>query len=390
MAAQYGHLQFFRRMPNAYLARYFKSKAISLGMDFNELKENDADAILQSFLKLPEEQQAVVEADFQDINALAFDGGVKALVDEAAYHDEDDSFAQAISEIESFHAKVMWAFLGYKCYWRGASMFIHADSVSPSYWKKRNQLPPAIPCVEDEDIDALEKAISDFFHTKEGKGRNCKVEPYRRHNKEYFFAYPEDFAQSDVEWVSDTLKTRARHPAFEIIFVYCEEEHSLDIYAPKNTKAVPTLQKLFAQTILKLDTLPSGEIDNRVYDLTPLNDSSFEFNKTIESGIVGVVVTRLRLSLKHGVKRRIVLEADTKNNPQAVYELLDELNLPEHHITQISLKVMFEPTVDNPRGKTRRFNITHPNSCALNHSGNDAVIRDMLAQSGIEPALQPD
>ena len=76
-----------------------------------------------------------------------------------------------------------------------------------------------------------------------------------RHNKEYFFAYPEDFGLSDVEWVSDTLKTRARHPAFEIIFVYCEQEGSLDIYAPKNTKAVPDLQKLFAKTILSLETL---------------------------------------------------------------------------------------------------------------------------------------
>ena len=79
--------------------------------------------------------------------------------------------------------------------------------------------------------------------------------------KEYFFAYPEDFGQSGVEWISDSLKTRARHPAFEIIFVYSEEEGSLDIYAPKNTKAVPELQKLFAKTILKLDTLQDGSID---------------------------------------------------------------------------------------------------------------------------------
>ena len=97
-----------------------------------------------------------------------------------------------------------------------------------------------------------------------------------------------------MEWISDSLKTRARHPAFEIIFVYSEKEGSLDIYAPKNTKAVPELQKLFAKIILKLDTLQDGSIDKRIYDLEPLADSDFEFKIEPETGIVGIEVTQLK------------------------------------------------------------------------------------------------
>jgi len=48
------------------------------------------------------------------------------------------------------------------------------------------------------------------------------------------------------------------------------------------------------------------------------------------------------------------------------------------------LKVTFEP-MGNKRAKTRMVNITHPNSCALNHDGNDLKIRHMLAKSGLEP-----
>ena len=240
-ATQYHHQHFFRKMPNADLARYFESRGATLGVDLAELKENDAEVIFQAFKTLPEQQQATIEADFQDINALAFDSGVRALVDEAAFHEEDDSFAMAISEIEGFHSKVMWVFLENKSYWKGANRFLHADNVSPSYWTKRTDIPTTSPCVDDEDISKLETAISDFFYTKKGQGRNCKVETYRRHDKEYFFAYPEDFSQSGVEWVSDTLEPRTRHPAFEVIFVYCENQRSLDIYAPKNTKAVPAL-----------------------------------------------------------------------------------------------------------------------------------------------------
>lgn len=76
MVAQYSHLQFFKRMPNTYLARYFDSNDVSLEVDLNELKENDVGTIFQAFIALPEEQQALIEADFQDINALIFDGGV--------------------------------------------------------------------------------------------------------------------------------------------------------------------------------------------------------------------------------------------------------------------------------------------------------------------------
>jgi len=371
-------------MPNADLARYFESVGVSLDIDLSEIKDSDSEAIFQAFLGLPEEQQSVIEADFQNINALAFDGGVKVLVDEAAFHEKNDSFAKAIAEIKGLHSKVMWAFLEHKDYWRGASMFLHADNISPSFWKKCVGIPPAPPCVENADINELAQAISHFFHTKEGKGRNCKVDVYRRYNREYFFAYPEGFAQSTVEWVSNTLETRTRHPAFEIIFVYCEDENSLDICAPKNTKVIPVLQRLFAKAILKLDSLPDGGFHKPVYTVESLQDSKFEFTKPPSSEIKDIVVTHLRLTLAHGGKRNINLTADTKGNAQAVYDLLDELTLPAYSVSQVGVSVSFEATADR-RANKRTFNITPPHGCALGYDGQDGEIREMLALSGIEP-----
>lgn len=382
MASQYSHLQFFRRVPNALLADYFESQGAALGIDWGELGETDGEPILRAFSKLAADKQSEIEAEFQDVHALACDGGIGALVDEAAFH-RDAAFVDAMEAVEGFHAKVMWAFLKKPSYWRGATMFLHADNVAPSYWKKRNDLPSIAPQVEPKDITALATAVSGVF-SKEGRGKNCKVEPYRRHEKEYFFAYPEDFAQSGVEWVSNTLKTLAHHPAFEIIFVYCEAEGSLDIYAPKNGKAVPELQKIFAKAILKLDTLADGTIDKRVYNLEPLADANFEFKFSSESGINKAVVTKMRLTLKSGSRRRIQLEADTGLNSMAVYDLLKELKPPPYLITLISIKVIFE-TAPGKRARTKTFNITYPNSCNLNHEGKDGLIRGMLAASGIEP-----
>ncbi len=390
MAGQYQHRQFFRRVPYKLLAQYFESRNTDLSVDFEKLRKTEVEPVFEAFTALPEEEQAAMEVNFQDINALANEGGIDALRNEAAFY-EDETFPEAISTIDGLHAKTMWAFLHKPEYWKGASALLHADTVAGRSWKKRNDLPNVPPHVDEEDIQQLEKAISHYFNKTEGRGRNCKVEPYRKvgTGKEYFFAYPEDYGQSGVEWERNNLTTRSRHPAFEIIFVYCEVEGSLDIYAPKNTKAVPELQKIFAKAILKLDTLADGTIDKRVYDLDPLADPNFEFQFPSGSGISDAIVTKIRLTLKHGSRRRILLEADTKQNALAVYDLLKELNPPPYYITLVSIKAVFKAE-QGKRAVSKTFNITHPNSCNLNHEGRDNIIRKMLAASKIEPQAPED
>ena len=383
MAAQYSNRQFFRKTPKLYLEKYFETKCIHIDVAVNQQNECDVDVLQDALNNLPPEQVTTIEAEFQDVNALACEGGILALVDEASFHN-DQVFIEEIALIDGFHAKAMYAFLNKPKYWRGAAMFLHADNVSPSYWKKRNDFLNLPPHIEDSDTEALAKAISAYFSSKEGRGKNCPVETYRRNQKEYFFAYPEDFAQTAIEWVSGTLKNQAHHPAFEIIFVYCEIEGSLDIYAPKNSQAVPELQALFAKHILKLDNLSEWQKDKRVYELNPVLEKSFEFKIEPTAGIASVLVTSLRVTLKEDRKKRILVEADPFKDDKAVYSLLERLNLPPYDVTQLSLKVIFE-SVGGAKAKSRRVNITYPNSCALNHDGNDLKIRQMLAQSGLEP-----
>ena len=133
--------------------------------------------------------------------------------------------------------------------------------------------------------------------------------------------------------------------------VYCKDEHSLDIYAPKNIKEIPELQKIFARTILKLDALPDGEFYKPVYQIDALEDGKFEFTKPKDSKISSVVVTHLRLTLDEGkgVKpnRHITLTANTTKNDKAVYDLLEELTIPAYTITQIGLKVTFSQKMDS-------------------------------------------
>lgn len=387
MARDFSPITFFKRTPNVLLGRYFKGKyAVLEEIAFDELEENGqvAEAIFHAFLELPESQQAHIEAECQRIESMAHQAGVTALIDEATDFHNNPDFPEAINLQDSFHGKAMWAFLEYPNYWAGATSNLYAENIPDASWNKRNDLPTIPPHVEPENIDRLAYALSHYFRNKEGRGRHCQVEVYRKGNKENFFAHLSDFGQADPEWEGNKLNPRARLPSFEIIFVYTQSEGSLDIYAPGNTKYIDDLQQLFAESILKLGELDEYAKDNQVYQLDKLAKREFEFSKPEHSDIQSALIKRLRLSLIGGGKRKVTVEADPEHNPKAVYDLIDKLNPPPFHVTQAVIKVTFFASLPGTRSKTRTFRISYPAWCNLRHLGRDEVIRKMLAASGIE------
>jgi hypothetical protein len=238
----------------------------------------------------------------------------------------------------------------------------------------------------------LADLIRNYFHHTEGRGKNCVVELFRRGERDYFFAYPEDYSQQSVEWVDGQFARRPHNPAFEVIYVYSQKEGSLDLNFRGSHKAIEPLQGMFATAILKLPELPADPKDERIYDLAPLRQKGFSFVFELGSGIQGVAVRKLRLSSK--VKRgdRITLEADSGVNPDAVYDLLDRIgkSVPLHmyNVTQAELAASVMVDADRPP-KSVTIRITHPNSCSLKYDELDLKLRDMLEASGIEPK-EPD
>lgn len=387
MARDFSPITFFQRTPNALLGRYFHEKHGVLDeINFDGLEETGsaAEAVFQAFSALADGKQAEIEAECQEIEQMASYAGVNALIDEATDFHKNAGFPEAINEWDSFHGKVMWTFLEHPNYWAGATSNLYAENIPDASWNKRNDLPHLPPHVEQEDTERLEDALSHFFRKKGGHGRHCKVDVFRKGKKENFFAQLSDFGQADPEWEGDRLNPRARVPSFEIIFVYTQSEGSLDIHAPGNTKYVEDLQQIFADTILGLDELDEFEKDNKAYELDELADREFEFQKPPESGILSAVIKRLRLSLIGGGKRKVAVEADTKHNPKAVYDLMDRLKLPPFHVTQAEIKVTFLAPIPGTRSRTRTFRISHPAWCNLRHVGRDKIIRDMLSLSDID------
>lgn len=388
MARDYSPTHFFLRVPNHLLKRYFHERhGVLREIDFDSLTEDrgGAETVFQALIKLDDAKQAAIEAECQDIESMAFYGGITALIEEAtSFPHNNAAFPEAINQFDGEHGKATWTYLEYPRYWLAATSILHAQNVSDFYWKRRNDIPRLRPLMEQEDANRLGEKLKDYFQTKEGRGRHCKVDVFRRREKEYFFAYLSDFGQANPEWDNNILASRPRLPAFEIIFVYSQSEGALDIYAPGNTKYVSDLQKIFAGAILELNDLKDFAEDESAYNLDLLADRHFAFKPPPDSGVESVIVRCLRLSLMSGGKRHVTIEAEPKNNPKAVYDLMERLKLPPFHVTSAEIVAVFSESLPSTRKKKLKFRITYPDRCSLRHEGRDDILRQMLAASGIE------
>lgn len=395
MARNYSTRDYLRQLPGELLVRYFAGHAVLGEWDAAALAKDKRHALFESWLALPPGKRQAMDAEMQEMSAQSDEKGFRGIVDEAAWHLRNDqpgleAFTTLLGKLANHHARAMVTFLDHRMYWRGACRFSHADGLP--YWRKRLHMGHGAAAVDDASLQQLAKLIRDYFHRTEGRGNNCLVEPLRRGNLDYFFAYPEDFSQQSPEWVDGQFKDQPHTPAFEVVFVYSQADGSLDLNFRGSYKALEPLQAMFAKVILKLPDLPPNPKDARVYDLAPLMQKSFDFVPTVGSGITRVVVRRLRLSSTLHKGERIALEADTLDDPKAVYALKDKLDatgaLAHYAVTQVELAATVQG-VEGERPKTVVVKITHPNSCSLKHDGRDLVLREMLSASGIEPK-EPD
>lgn len=386
MSGHYSTRGFFRQMPNALLARYFLAHEVLHDFDFVAMKETKVEPLFTAWMAVPEAQRAKMEVELREISDMSNEKGVKAIIDESEFHLDEEgehtAFIALLMALPGHHDRAMTAFLDFPSLWKGGTRLYHADTLS--YWRKRKNMPRKQASVQPGNIEALCARIKGYYQAADGRAMRCRVEPYRRGELEYFFAFPEDYALNAPEWEGDELALQSRHPPFEIIFVWDAKDGRLDLYLSGDKKAVEPLQAIFAETILGCDELPEDPADDRVYELLPLRRKDFAFTWEPASGIESVRVKKLRLALNKD--RRLTLEANPKNDPQAVYKLLETLALQDHEyfVDQVGITANVRLNSTAP-AKTVTFQLTFPNSCSLKYDEVGLKLRAMLEASGIEP-----
>ena len=162
------------------------------------MKEGKPDELFAAWMYLPEGQRNEMDAEFLDIFEMSCEKGSRAIVDEAEFQlreGEYTTFVEKLSALPSHYERAMVTFLDHGDFWKGATRFHHADTLP--YWRKRKNFPHQAAAGDDASVQQLSELIRYYFRT-EGRGNHCVVEPFRRGELDYFFAYPEDYSQQII------------------------------------------------------------------------------------------------------------------------------------------------------------------------------------------------
>ena len=391
MARPFELKRYLRQTPIQLLKAYFVTNRIAI--DLSVFDATSVDPIAAAILEMEDVARGKVESDFRDVDAIANERGINALADEADWHSQnnpakylhDARLRERLSGMESDHERAMWIYINRPVYWHGAMRFFQADILGPSQWHKRNDLPKRAARVNEEAQRDLGDALGRYFHERHGRGHLCAIEVFRRRDADYYFCFGQDSSEAPHAWIAGQLARQPLHRTRDVIFIYSSKAGSLDTHARGGFREVAALQAIFAEVTLEHRDLQPAEKDRRVYELDLLKSRDFPFLYDDRSEIESVVLRSLRFSPKYGERPNFIIQGDHAADPQSVHKEIAALGLPldDLHVTQAEIGIQFTPT---PARQNRNVlaRLTHPNMCSLRYDGLDLIVRDMLAESGLE------
>jgi hypothetical protein len=125
-------------------------------------------AVFDALQALDDDNRGKTDTDFQDIHALAYEGGVRLLIEEAQY--ESIGLVTAFEGLKGHHAKAFFAFLHHRALFDVALALSCRDNLT-HHWRKRRGLPQYQNPDFTANRQAFENAIGQYFQSKEGRGR---------------------------------------------------------------------------------------------------------------------------------------------------------------------------------------------------------------------------
>ena len=391
MAGHFTIKSFVRQSPPQMLQRLLHSKSHFMQFNF-ELKGK---ALIESFTdeweRLGDRDRTELEAEFRELHEMSCEKGWLAIKDEAESNpyfsgDELRAFKEKLSDLEGYFERAFATFLNFNDLWVGARHFCHADFLRG--WRKRYGIPKVEPDISTNARKAMTNAVSEFYYRREGRGKNCEIDLYKRTSRDYFFFYPEDCAQQSIEYVDGELKRRPHNPAFELIMNYDREAGSLDTLMKGDRKSLEAMQLEFARHILHLDALPNDPTCEQVYNFEPFKAGALQFEIDPNGIVENVEVTSLRLSSQVTKGSKIIIDGYKTRLTDGVYDQFARIGpsmpIELYNVTRVELKVLINRGAGKA-AKAKRVILTYPNSCNLKYDGEDLAIRQMLANSGMEP-----
>lgn len=370
MAKQFNPRKILKHISNSILKLFFDVRGELQEIDWNSLKETQIEPIFEAWQKLPEAQRREVQQILQDVQELADERGLPVLAEEIQYRcpNKLDEFAS----IENRPDKVLWAYLNARDAFEQAALFARADALQGgNCWLEYQNLPRERVKFTAATENALATGLTNYYRNVQARGDFCKIERYERSNgAEYYFVYLSDYP--DKRHVFDKggeCQLQQERGAFEVFFVHCSDEGTLDIFAKGGHKVIGELQKIFCANVLGTeDDFP--EAVRATYDLDCLKNASFLFPTDPADGIAEVRIPQLKVEPIDAPGRAMILVANAKGNRNDIHQMIDNYlnlsSLPRQKLHVASAKIQLVFMSDGrSKPKSLTFNISRPNFCNL-------------------------
>jgi hypothetical protein len=80
---------------------------------------------------------------------------------------------------------------------------MRGEMVAEEYIRQRRKRKNLPAVVDDARIREVASLMRNYFHRTAERGNDCLIEPFRRGELHYFFAYSEDYSEQSIEWIND-------------------------------------------------------------------------------------------------------------------------------------------------------------------------------------------
>ena len=219
----FNYRQFLRQTPKQPLQAYFNAQSYALSIDWSQPDRKVAIELADAIHQLPITHSTSILSDFQRIDVLADDKGIKALINASA---NGQNLILIFQSLDNNLHRALWAFVVEPECFKAAEEIRYFDYRAEGQFASQYHAAPNL-CVSEHpaDIDAFEKAACTFFQKRDGSGRHCSTDIVKRHsdNSTQVTLYTEALPNNVIEFSEQGLKRRASRPAIEFVLVYRPE-----------------------------------------------------------------------------------------------------------------------------------------------------------------------
>ena len=332
MGTDYSPNNFIKKTPNELLEQYFQSEEIEPVIEvevedkdgkkklkpvkISKLDETQFEPIIKLIESQTTEKQKKIGADFINIDERACKAGTRCLIEESRFEGHGLDIAAMLENMGSHYECAMYIFLNHGKVFKNSGYFQKMDGMTFKKifaWKGFN------PNQEDDELKDFKAKIIKHYK-EEGRGKNCKVEVFKRSIPERYcyFVYIEDYANLMDQFDKGEFIQTPVNPAFKIVFVYHPESGRIEHNAKGKRIQKDQLHDIFCQGVLNMKGKPDK--NTRMYNLEKLKNR-FDFKpRDVKDNITLVKLKYIELEIN---KERSIAFAD-KGKGTNIYNLIED------------------------------------------------------------------